>query len=92
MVTRGLFVLFANAETGGAGAGSQNRRGSGNNFTRGANQRRRGPETMGQYYARLGTTGFGRVTGVNGVNAVGQTAATRRGAVNRRGGRGGGVG
>ena len=47
--------------TGGRGVAgnSQNRRGSGNNFTRPTSEQRRGPETMGDYLSRTGQTALG---------------------------------
>ena len=45
--------------SGGGGAGSQNRAGSGNNFVRPASQQRRGNESMGAYYRRTGQSALG---------------------------------
>lgn len=45
--------------SGGGGAGSQNRAGSGSNTTRPTSQQRRGNETMGNYYRRTGQSALG---------------------------------
>lgn len=45
--------------SGGGGAGSQNRAGSGSNFARGTDQQRRGNESMGAYYRRTGQSALG---------------------------------
>ena len=45
--------------SGGGGTGSQNRAGSGSNFTRPTSQQRRGNESMGNYYRRTGQSALG---------------------------------
>ena len=45
--------------SGGGGAGSQNRAGSGANYARPTSQQRRGNESMSAYYRRTGQTALG---------------------------------
>lgn len=45
--------------SGGGGAGSQNRAGSGSNYARGTSAQRRGNESMGNYYRRTGQSALG---------------------------------
>lgn len=52
--------------SGGGGAGSQNRAGSGNNYARGTNQQRRGNESMGNYYRRTGQSALGATNRTRG--------------------------
>lgn len=52
--------------SGGGGAGSQNRAGSGSNFARGTNQQRRGNESMGNYYRRTGQSALGATSRTRG--------------------------
>lgn len=51
-----MFIIEALASGGGGGRGSQNRAGSGNNYTRGSQFQRRGNETMTNYYRRMANT------------------------------------
>lgn len=52
--------------SGGGGAGSQNRAGSGSNFARGTGQQRRGNESMGNYYRRTGQSALGATSRTRG--------------------------
>ena len=52
--------------SGGGGAGSQNRAGSGSNFARSASQKRNGPESMGAYYRRTGQSALGATSRTRG--------------------------
>lgn len=52
-------MIKAYAEPNSSGSGSQNRQGSGENYARGADQQRRGNESMGNYYRRTGQSALG---------------------------------
>lgn len=54
-----MFYIKALAEPKSNGRGSQNRSGSGSNFTRGTEYQRRGNESMGSYYNRVGMSALG---------------------------------
>lgn len=60
--------------SGGGGAGSQNRAGSGNNTINSTNAQRRGNESMGNYIRRTGTAFGTRV----GQGQRGNYAGTQR--------------
>ena len=52
-----IFTIDALATSGkGVAGNSQNRRGSGNNYARGPEFQRRGPESMTAYYNRMANT------------------------------------
>lgn len=52
-------MLLKAYASGGGGTGSQNRPGSGENYTRDTSLQRRGNESMSSYYNRVGQSALG---------------------------------
>ena len=69
-----MFITAHASNRSGAAGNSQNRRGSGTNYARGTDQKRNGPESMGDYYRRTGQSALGATARTRGnltsINAV----------------------